>query len=171
MKNERLPLRRVDILLLMMRDEFPSQLCFQRVSGSSFTAQGGRAPLPSISRAYSRRMVALPDQNACTECRRPSQGRSHQGIGATLEAHLWSSHHPDLPEPAEQCFTSVPLFLSLLCHFSNKAVTCERAALLSCWQPCETMFGAGASAAPFVDTKLLQRFHPSVLLSHVHYVS
>lgn len=91
-------------------------------------------PLPSISRAYSCRMVALPDQSACPAPQWwPTLVQGPQGHMASLEAHLWSSHLQNPPIPAEHFFTPVPLFLSLLlCHFSNRVVTSERALLLSC---------------------------------------
>lgn len=71
---------------------------------------GGGGPLPSISRAYSCRMVALPDQNVCMAPHaQPTQGQVPPGNMAALTKET-------SPIPSLTPQTSVPLLFHHSCH-------------------------------------------------------
>lgn len=166
MKNEKLLLRRVDILLLMMRDEFPSQLCFQRVSGWSFTARGeGRGHhshqspwlIAAVWLAYLTRMPAWHSIGW------PIQGRGPPEDMTTPEKIAHKRRRLQSPFNQQSC-VSLLFHHSCHCYYVIFLTRPSRLREQHCF-PADSpavcvMFAARAAA--FV--------RPSLFLSHVHYV-
>lgn len=84
-------------------------IIFYSTFGGAWGGFGG-GPLPSISRAYSCRMVALPDQNVCMAPHpQPTQGQVPPGNMAALTKET-------SPIPSLTPQTSVPLLFHHSCH-------------------------------------------------------